>query len=287
VNEQRSVGYRLTAALLRKPYRDELGRKGWLERWSRAPPHLVQRLGLTIAGWPRFERPLRIAFLSDFHAGSHAGDIARFASIADEAAALAPDLVLFGGDYVNTQLFGGGRLPPDIIAAVIARTDGLLGRFAILGNHDYMYGGHEVAAALRSRGIVVLDHERRTVVFEGRQLDIVGVPDARVIRPEFRALLCGLSRDRPTIVLAHDPVWFADVPPGPFLTLAGHTHGGQIRLPGIGVVKNASRAPLRWSHGLVVEDGRQLYVTAGLGTSVLPLRIGVPPEFAVLDVNGG
>ena len=87
-------------------------------------------------------------------------------------------------------------------------------------------------------------------------------------------------------MLTHDPVWFADVPAGPFLTLAGHTHGGQIRLPGIGVLTNSSHAPLRWTHGLIVEDGRHLYVTAGLGTSGMPLRIGVPPEFAVLDVNG-
>ena len=59
-----------------------------------------------------------------------------------------------------------------------------------------------------------------------------------------------------------------------------------MKLPGLGVLHNASVAPLRWSHGLVVEDGRTLYVSAGLGTSIIPLRIGVPPEFAIIDVNG-
>ena len=73
---------------------------------------------------------------------------------------------------------------------------------------------------------------------------------------------------------------------GPFLTLSGHTHGGQIRLPGIGILHNASTAPMHWSYGLTVENGRTLYVSAGLGTSLIPLRIGVPPEFAILDVNG-
>ena len=91
----------------------------------------------------------------------------------------------------------------------------------------------------------------------------------------------------PTIVLAHDPFWFAHVPAGPYLTLAGHTHGGQIRFTLIGVLRNASRAPLRWSHGHVLEQGRHLYVTAGLGTSAVPLRIGVPPEYAVIDISGG
>jgi predicted MPP superfamily phosphohydrolase len=84
----------------------------------------------------------------------------------------------------------------------------------------------------------------------------------------------------------HDPAHFAGVPVGPFLTLAGHTHGGQIRLPGIGVLTNSSAAPMHWTHGLVVEEGRYMIVTAGLGTSGLPLRIGVPPEFVVIDVTG-
>ena len=90
---------------------------------------------------------------------------------------------------------------------------------------------------------------------------------------------------RPTIVLAHDPFWFAHVPAGPHLTLAGHTHGGQVRLPWIGAFTNASPAPLRWSLGHVVEEGRQLYVTSGIGTSGIPLRIGTPPEFVVVDVG--
>ncbi|MEX2036305.1 MAG: metallophosphoesterase, partial [Xanthobacteraceae bacterium] len=130
------------------------------------------------------------------------------------------------------------------------------------------------------------DHERQTIGIGPLSLDIVGLPDAHVERPRSHALLAGLTSDRPTIVLAHDPVWFAKVPAGPFLTLAGHTHGGQIRLPALGVLTNSSRAPLRWSHGLIVEGGRHLYVTAGLGTSGVPVRIGVRPEFALIEVTG-
>ena len=70
------------------------------------------------------------------------------------------------------------------------------------------------------------------------------------------------------------------------LTLAGHTHGGQISLPGVGILKNASKAPLRWTHGLVRERGQYLYVTSGIGTSGVPLRWRVPAEFVVLDVTG-
>jgi hypothetical protein len=115
---------------------------------------------------------------------------------------------------------------------------------------------------------------------------LVGLPDTSRLRDSGRTILAGLSPERPTIVLTHDPYWFAYVPKGPRITIAGHTHGGQIRFPGIGALRNASRAPLRWSYGLVKEDGRYLYVTGGIGTSGIPLRIGAPPEYAVMEIHG-
>jgi uncharacterized protein len=277
---------RLTRAFARPPFHDEIGRKGWLAEISRAQRHVIRRLNLEIAGWPQWRRPLRVAFLSDLHTGSHSDDVARLNVIVDEVAALAPDLVLFGGDYVNMQLFGGGRIPPRTIAAILSRLEAPLGRFAILGNHDYIYGERAVAAAFERNGIPVLDHARRSMQFQNHPIDVVGVPDARVTRVEAYALLAGLSAERPTIVLAHDPVWFAHLPTGPHFMLAGHTHGGQIRLPGIGIVRTATKAPRRWTHGLVKERGQYLYVTSGIGTSGLPLRWGVPPEIVVLDTAG-
>jgi uncharacterized protein len=121
--------------------------------------------------------------------------------------------------------------------------------------------------------------------FEGAAFDLVGIPDARVDRPSGRAALAGLA-SRPTLVLAHDPYWFKHLPAGPHLMLSGHTHGGQICLPGGRALINMSWAPLRWSSGLIVEGGRQLYVTRGLGTSGLPIRFGAPPEFGLLEIGG-
>jgi predicted MPP superfamily phosphohydrolase len=286
VPERRPFSERLALGLLRLPFADPKGRKGLFGPLARAQPHTVRHFALTLLGWPRFQRPLRIAFLSDHHVGSHTDDIARHLLIMRSAAALRPDLVLFGGDYVNMMLFGGGRVPPRTIARMLARLTGRHGRFAILGNHDYAYGEQEVAKALRDRGINVLDHERGTFTFGKHAIDVVGVPDAHIVRPQALELLSSLPPDRPTIVLTHDPALFKHVPAGPFLTLAGHTHGGQIRLPGLGVVVNASEAPLHWSHGLVVEGGRHLIVTAGLGSGGIPVRIGVPPEFVLIEVSG-
>ncbi len=286
MSERRPFQERVLGAIIHRPFDDETGHKGLLGRFAHAQPHVVRRYELTLPGWPRFTRPLRIAFLSDFHVGSHTGDVTRLATIAKGAAAYKPDLVLFGGDYMNMQPFGHGRVPPRVIAGALSRITGRCGRFAILGNHDYMYGKLDVTRALRDTGIVVLDHGQQSFTYEKHSIDVAGVPDAHVQWLEAKGFLPGLPRDRPTIVLTHDPARFAEVPDGPFLTLAGHTHGGQIKLPVVGVLVNASRAPLRWTHGLVVEGGRHMIVTAGLGTSSLPLRIGVPPEFVIVDVTG-
>jgi predicted MPP superfamily phosphohydrolase len=275
----------LTRALTRPPYHDETGHKGWMEHFSRAQSHAVRHITAAIAGWPRLPRPLRIVFLSDLHAGSHAGDAARLGAIVHEAQAHKPDLVLHGGDFVNMQIFGGGRLAPRVIAATLGQLDAPLGRYAVLGNHDYTHGERPITEALESHGIAVLNDERRTLRFEGHEIDLVGLPDSVILRGEGRALLAGLTR--PTIVLAHDPFWFAHMPAGPHLTLAGHTHGGQVRFPLVGALRNASAAPLRWTYGHIVEGGRHLYVTSGIGTSGIPLRIGMPPEYVVIDVDGG
>lgn len=286
MSERRPFQERVIGAIVRRPYDDEAGHKGLFGRVAHAQPHVVRRFELTLPGWPRFAKPLRIAFLSDFHVGSHTGDVGRLAAIAREAAAYSPDLVLYGGDYMNMQPWAGGRVPPRTIAAALAQLTGRCGRFAVLGNHDYIYGELAVSRALRSAGIVVLDHGQQAFEYEHHSIDVVGVPDAHVQWHAARGFLAGLSRHKPTIVMTHDPARFAEVPDGPFLTLAGHTHGGQIKLPIVGALLNASRAPLRWSHGHVIEGGRHLIVTAGLGTSGVPLRIGVPPEYVIVDVTG-
>jgi uncharacterized protein len=276
----------LLRAITRPPFVDELGRKGYFEGIACAQPHILRKLRLTLAGWPRWSRPLRIVFLSDLHTGSHTDDVRRLEGIVAEAARLAPDLVLFGGDYVNMQPFGGGRVPPRVIAAILSRLEGQAGRFAVLGNHDMYYGADEVSEAFRAQGIAVLDDAVESFCFEGSSVTVLGLPDGNVERHEPPILLAGLPLREPAIVLAHDPAWFAHVGSSSHLMLAGHTHGGQIRLPVVGALVNASKAPLRWTYGLIEEGGRHLYVTSGIGTSGIPLRVGIPPELVLLAVNG-
>jgi len=277
-----AVADALEHRVVARPFRDEAGEKGLWAWLSHSPPLRVAHCGMTIEGWPRTGRPLRIAFLSDLHTGSHPDDVTRLATILDEAARHAPDLACLGGDYVNGMLFGRGRVPPRIIASVLARMRPPLGTFAILGDHDERYGPDRVAGPLREAGLTVLVNETAAIRFEDVAIQIVGVlPDGEALP----ALVSTLPRGAPAIVLAHDPAAFAQLPRGPYPMLCGHTHGGQIQLPWVGPLVNMSDAPLRWTYGHVVEGGRQLYVTSGLGMSGLPLRLGIPPEIAIVEVS--
>ena len=222
-------------------------------------------------------------FLSDLHLGSHTRDLARLHRILEGGMRHGPDVGLLGGDYINGMLFGKGRIPPDVTFSVVSRFTPPLGWFAILGDHDRMYGTERIVRALDGSGIRLLNGGRTTLSFQGCEVDVVGIEPlptdpADALKPHLQG--------RPAIVLAHDPAAFSHLPAGPYLMLSGHTHGGQIWLPRIGPFVNMSMAPLRWTYGHVIEDDRHLYVTSGIGTSGLPLRIGIPPEIAVIDING-
>ena len=98
------------------------------------------------------------------------------------------------------------------------------------------------------------------------------------------ATLAALADDAPAILLAHEPDIFPRVPARVALTLSGHTHGGQVRLPGV-PLRVPSNYGARYAHGHVIEDGRHLIVSAGLGTSSLPVRFGVPPEVVLVELG--
>ena len=268
------------------PYDDPLGNKGPWNRFSKAQPHETSEVDLSISGWDHRTKPLKIAALSDFHLGSHADDVTRLSSIVDEVNGWKPDIAVLLGDFMNTQLVGGGRIPPTMIARILSELDTRLGTFAVLGNHDWYYDGHAVWKALEKHGIQVLENMSELIADQYGKFRVIGFGDDQTRNPDTAAVFENLSDTAPAIILAHDPATFSDIPSGPFLTLSGHTHGGQVRLPFIGPVVNASRAPLRWTAGHIVDNDRHLYVVRGLGTSVIPFRWNCPPEIALLHVSG-
>jgi uncharacterized protein len=235
-------------------------------------------------GWPPALDGLRVAALADIHAGGpHAGR-ARLREVVAETNRRQADLVVLLGDFVQ-GMGTGSEVPPEEMAAELGALRARRGVLAVLGNHDWWLDGERVRAALTTAGIRVLENEAVSVDVGGQPLWVAGLADLWTRQPDLRAALSKVPRGAPTLLLTHNPDVFPDVPPEVALTLAGHTHGGQVDVPLLGPLVVPSRFGRRYARGLVVEDGRMLFVTSGVATSVLPVRFRVPPEIAVLALG--
>lgn len=251
---------------------------GWIE-----PRRLVTtRCTLHLPRWPPALDGLRAGVLSDLHAGvPHAGRAA-IARAVERLNGERPDLVLLLGDYLDANPIWGGRLAPELVARELGALEAPLGRFAVLGNHDWRRTGNGMWRALTEVGIPVLENR---AVDAGRNLFVAGLADLRSRRPDLPGALADVPPDAPVLLLAHDPDVFPYVSERVSLTLSGHTHGGQIAIPRLRSMAIPSRYGERYARGHIVEHGRHLYVSSGLGTSGLPLRALAPPEVVVLELR--
>jgi predicted MPP superfamily phosphohydrolase len=236
--------------------------------------------------WP-YERPLRVTVVSDLHVGAPYHGLARLPSTVDRINATHPDLICIAGDFVTLGVLGGHRVPPDSIARVLARLRAPAGVFAVLGNHDRTYNAPWVQSSLASAGIRVLEDTAVAITTPSGPVWMVGVSDYWTGPHDVqRALAAVPETGIPVLLLTHNPDLFPRIPPRVTLTIAGHTHGGQIRLPLLGSPVVPSAYGQRYARGLVVEGGRHLFVSTGIGTSDLPFRLGVPPAIFVLTLRG-
>jgi predicted MPP superfamily phosphohydrolase len=204
--------------------------------------------------------------------------------------------VVLLGDYVAHHRFVTEHVPPEVWAAQFARLAAPLGVWAIFGNHDWWFDIRPVRGALEQVGIPCLENRAVLLGEGGARFWIAGLADQlahRLGRGRYRGLddLSGTLRqvttDHPVILLAHEPDIFVKVPPRVCLTLAGHTHGGQIRIPLLWPKFVPSRYGARFAYGHIVESGRHMIVSGGLGTSFAPVRLGMPPEIVHLEIGGG
>jgi uncharacterized protein len=252
----------------------------WLEPASLR----VQRVDVPVA-WP-YARPLRVVLVSDLHVGAPYHGLSRLPSTVDRINATNPDLICIAGDIVTLGVVGGRFTPPEPIARELRRLHAPGGVFAVLGNHDRQFNGPRVRAALESAGIRVLEDTATRVSTPSGPVWVAGLTDFWTGPHNVRRTL-GAVRDSatPVLLLTHNPDIFPRIPSRVTLTLAGHTHGGQVRLPLIGSPIVPSAYGQRYVRGLVVENGRRLFVSTGIGTSDLPVRLGVPPTIFVLTLR--
>ena len=257
---------------------------------------------LTAANWPAGLR-LRITIVADIHACEPFMSAARIRTICEVANATNPDLIVMLGDFNGGHNYVTGPVMPDQWAEAISILRAPLGVFAILGNHDWWHGAlprmrgddaEGVRVGLAAAGVRLLENEAVRLSRGSQGFWLLGLGDqiARRVRRNYYTgvddldgTLAQVKDDAPAILLAHEPNIFYRVPKRVALTLCGHTHGGQVSFPIIGSPLAERRFGKTHVYGHLLEDDRHLIISAGLGTSFLPVRFGRPPELTIVDIG--
>ena len=264
----------------------------------------VARYDISPPQWPA-GFPLKIAVVADVHACDPWMSLQHIEAIVERTNALQADIIVMLGDYVAGHRHVTRRIPAGEWAPVLAGLKAPLGVHAILGNHDWWEDktvqregrGVTVARrALEAAGIPVYENDARRLSKDGRPFWLAGLGDQLAYLPALRfrpvrrigvddltATLAKVADDAPVILLAHEPDVAVRVPARVALQLSGHTHGGQIRLFGWSPV-----APTRYDKFVYgyTRTNCDVIVSGGLGCSIMPFRLGVPPEIVLVTLGG-
>ncbi len=242
--------------------------------------YAARAFGVTELALP-FGCPLRVVHLSDIHAGLYMTR-EQVGQYVDLVNGLRPDLVVVTGDFIsNSMYFVYG------CAEELARLRSRYGTFAVLGNHEHWYGNpDEVEAVFRAHGIALLNNAHRIVQTGQGPFSVAGIDDLDSGRSDLEAALRGLDPSSPTLLLSHRPEIFPQAAHrGIALTLAGHWHGGQVRLTLAGLDLSVAHLMSPYPEGLHRLRASHLYVTRGLGTAWAPIRLNAPPEVVRLTLT--
>lgn len=236
--------------------------------------------------WPNGKPPLKIAVIADLHVGCPSVNLATLKTIVDKTNTLNADCILILGDYLISVVLLGKKIKPEPIAEILAGLKAPLGVYSVLGNHDWWEDGQGMWNALERVGIKVLENDALPVKrAEGDIFWIAGLADDTTRTPDIHATLQKIETDDPVILMTHDPATFVKSSERPVVTLAGHTHGGQIAPPFWGPIVIPGRAPIKYAYGHIVENNCDLIVSCGIGTSILPVRFNRRPELIHLTIS--
>lgn len=250
--------------------------------WLEPDSLVVEHTRLTAPEFPG----LRLAILADLHIGSPYQGLDKLREIVVRTNAEQPDLILLPGDFVIQGVKGGEFIHPNDFSSVLAQLQAPLGVWAVMGNHDHWFeGSSPVPPAFERHGIPLLEDRAVRINRPERPFWLVGVSDLWESDHDIHKAMSEVKGDDPVLLFTHNPDIFPEIPGRVALTVAGHTHGGQVDLPFLGRLIVPSKFGERYAAGIVVEDGRKLYVSTGIGTSILPVRFRVPPVVTILDLE--
>lgn len=231
-------------------------------------------------------RPMRIAAIGDIHAGSAFINSDKLKRIVELTNSQQPDLIVLLGDYVVQDKFYQTQIEPEITAGILKDLHAPLGVYAVLGNQDSWFDGDRVMRAFEAAGIDVLNNEVKELRRDNHSVWLIGLADAWTNRHDIYGTLKQVPANSSVIMLTHHPDILNQIPNTVQLVLAAHTHGGQVNLPLLGRLIVPSQYGQKYAAGLVKENGKTMFVTTGVGTSIIPVRFRVPPEIAILTVEG-
>ena len=265
-------------------------------------PHrlVITRQNLALPNWPAQLDGYKIVAIGDIHAGSNGVDDAKLRRIVAETNALKPNLIVLLGDYVSEKNETELRMPISEIADGLVGLSAPDGVLAVLGNHDGFSCPSCIKKEFERVGIKVLDNTVAPVTTaNGGRFRVIGLPDHmqltywKVFSDNAKRALAPTEDQGPVIALEHSPD-ILEVITGDLmiskdlsLILAAHTHGGQVRFPILGAPIVSSSYGQKYTRGLIKQNGVQMFVTSGIGESILPFRFLVPPEIAELTMSRG
>ncbi len=249
------------------------------------PARLVEReYTLPLSSWPVSCDGLRVDVISDTHTGSPRNGLDKLDRIVATLSASDADIVVMTGDYVILSVLAGTYIPAETIAEHLKPLTSRKQVYAVLGNHDWWKNGPLVSGAFAGAGVHMIDNMAVPIEAGSCHFWLAGLGDMLEGHPDVRTTFAMVPPGIAVIAITHEPRLWPSIPAQATLTIAGHTHGGQINPFGL-------LSPARFNphssalKGSYIVDGRSLFVSSGIGTSILPMRLGVPPEISRLTLR--
>lgn len=252
--------------------------------WNATRDPIIRRANVVMANWPEGTPPLTVLLVSDTHVAGPDMPPERLTRLVTQLNQLRPDVVVVAGDLVSEKHFATHLYTPEQVVAPLLGFRARLGTVVTMGNHDHWFDPIRIRAALERGGIPVL---RNQAIMRG-PLVIGGVDDEHSGHDDLPATFAAMAQfpaDAPRILVTHSPDILPKLPEHVPLVLAGHMHCGQIVLPFHGAIGYPSRYGARFACGDMTDHGQRVIVGAGLGTSIVPLRYGAPPDVWLITLG--